>query len=148
MTSRSPLRTLAIALAAVAGITAAGLAGPAAAQNSGSQQSAQQSGQQSGQQQTPDYSDAKLESFAMAATKVRSVMQEYRPQLRQAQENEDREQFEKVRMQARKAVEEKIATTDGISSREYQQIAQDARNDQKLREKLLGMMEAQQNQGQ
>ena len=148
MTTRSPLRTLAIALAVVAGIAAAGLAGPAAAQNSGSQQSAQQSGQQSGQQQTPDYSDAKLESFAMAATKVRSVMQEYRPQLRQAQENEDREQFEKVRMQARKAVEQKIAGTDGINTQEYQQIAQDARNDEQLRQKVLGMMKAQQNQGQ
>jgi hypothetical protein len=143
MTTRSPLRTLAIALAAVAGIAAAGLAGPAAAQNSGSQQSAQQS-----EQQTPNYSDAKLESFAMAATKVRTVMQEYRPQLRQARQNQDRKQFEKVRMQARKAVEQKIAGTDGISTQEYQQIAQDARNDEQLRQKVLGMMKARQNQGQ
>lgn len=147
MTSRSPLRTAAIALAAVAGLAVAGVAGPAAAQNSGNQQLAQQSGQQS-QQQTPNYSDAKLQSFAVAATKVRTVMQEYRPQLKQAQQNENREQFEQLRKQARSEVEAKIAGTDGISSREYQQIAQDARNDQKLREKLLGMMEAQQNQGQ
>ena len=85
----------------------------------------------------------------MAASKVRTVMQEYRPQLRQARQNQDREQFEKVRMEARKAVEEKISATQGITSREYQQIAQDARNDQQLREKVLGMMKAQQqNQGQ
>ena len=142
MTSRSPMRKLAFALAAVAGIAAAGLTGPAAAQSSGSEQSAQQS------QQTPNYSDAKLESFAMAATKVRTVMQDYRPQLRQARQNQDREQFEKVRKQARQAVEQKIAGTDGITTREYQQIAQDARNDDKLRQKVLGMMKAQQNQGQ
>jgi len=142
MTSRSPMRKLAFALAAVAGIAAAGLTGPAAAQSSGSEQSAQQS------QQTPNYSDAKLESFAMAATKVRTVMEDYRPQLRQARQNQDREQFEKVRKQARQAVEQKIAGTDGITTREYQQIAQDARNDDKLRQKVLGMMKAQQNQGQ
>ena len=147
MTSRSPLRTAAIALATVVGLAVVGLAGPAAAQNSGNQQSAQQSGQQSGQQ-TPNYSNAKLESFAMAATKVRTVMQEYRPQLRQARQNQDREQFEQIRKQARSEVEQKIAATDGISTREYQQIAQDARNDEKLREKLMGMMKAQQNQGQ
>ena len=143
MTSRSPLRTAAIALATVAGLAAAGVAGPAAAQNSGNQQSGQQS-----QQQTPNYADAKLESFAVAATKVRTVMEEYRPQLRQARQNQDREQFEQIRMQARSEVEQKIAATDGISTREYQQIAQDARNDEKLREKLMGMMKAQQNQGQ
>ena len=144
MTSRFQLRTAALALATAAGLALAGLAGPAAAQNSGNQGSAQQS-----QQQTPNYSDAKLESFAMAASKVRTVMQEYRPQLRQARQNQDREQFEKVRMEARKAVEEKISATQGITSREYQQIAQDARNDQQLREKVLGMMKAQQqNQGQ
>jgi predicted small lipoprotein YifL len=139
MTSRSPLRTLAIALAAVAGLAVAGLSGPAAAQNSDNQQSGQQS-----QQQTPDYSDAKLESFAVAAAKVRTVMQEYRPQLREARQNQNREQFEKVRMEARNAVEQEIAATEGISSREYQQIAQDARNDENLRQKVLGMMKSQQ----
>jgi len=139
MTDRSPIRTAAIALAAAAGLAVAGLAGPAAAQNSGNQQSGQQS-----QQQSTNYSDAKLESFAMAAVKVRTVMEEYRPQLRQARQNQDQEQFEKVRTQARKKVEQKISNTEGISNQEYQQIAQDARDDQQLRQKVLGMMKSRQ----
>ncbi|MDZ7711691.1 MAG: hypothetical protein U5L06_00555 [Rhodovibrio sp.] len=110
MTSRSPMRKLALALAArAAGIAAAGLTGPAAAQSSG----------QRAVRAAVAAADAELlrrqaaKSFAIAATKVRTVMQEYRPQLRQARQNQDREQFEKVRKQARQAVEQKIAGTDG-----------------------------------
>jgi uncharacterized iron-regulated membrane protein len=143
MTNRASLRTAAVALAAAAGIAVAGLAGPAAAQSGSDQQTAQQS-----QQQSADYSDAKLEAFAVAATKVRAVMQEYRPQLRKAQQNQDQEQFQKVQAEARKAVETEISGTDGISTREYQQIAQDARNDEQLREKVLGMMQTRQQQQQ
>lgn len=138
MLSRFAFRAAALAVA-VAGFALTGLAGPAAAQSSGNQQSAQQS-----QQQTPDYADTKLQSFAMAAIKVRSVMEEYRPQLQQARQNQDREQFEQVRQQARQAVEQEISKTEGITSQEYQQIAQDARDDDQLREKLIGMMEARQ----
>lgn len=144
MPSRSPLRTLAIALAAVAGIAAAGLAGPAAAQNSGSQQSTEQS-----QPETPNYSEAKLQSFANAAVKISPVMREYIPQMRQAQQNGDREALRKLQLEAKKAMDEKIAATDGISTREWQEISRAAREDDQLREKLRGMIDAQQqNQGQ
>jgi hypothetical protein len=143
MTNRASLRTAAVTLAAAAGIAVAGVAGPVAAQTSGNQQTAQQS-----QQQTPDYSQTKLESFADAAVKVRSVMQEYRPQLRKAQQNQDREQFQKVRAEARKAVESEISATSGITTNEYQQIAQDTRQDEQLRKKVIGMMQARTQQGQ
>jgi predicted membrane metal-binding protein len=142
MTSRTTPRFTAIALAAALGLAASGVAAPALAQNA----TTGQSGQQSGQQQTPSYSEQKLQSFANAATKISAVVREYRPQLRQAQQDGNRQQFQKLQQEAKKAMDEKIAATDGISSKEYQEIAQAAQQDKQLRQKVLGMMQ-QQGQG-
>ncbi|MBK1697417.1 DUF4168 domain-containing protein [Rhodovibrio salinarum] len=144
MNRRTSFGTAVIALATAAGLAVAGLSVPASAQNADNQQSEPSSEQQ----QAPSYSEAKLESFAAAAVEVSSVMQEYRPQLREAQQNEDREQFEKLRMQAKNAMDEKIAATDGITTGEYQEIAKAAQQDKQLRQKVLGLMQAQQKQEQ
>ncbi|MDZ7712718.1 MAG: hypothetical protein U5L06_06240 [Rhodovibrio sp.] len=137
------MRKLALALAAVAGIAAAGLTGPAAAQSSGSEQSAQQS-----QQQTPNYSDAKLEvlrhrrhqgAHGDAGVPAAAAPGPAEPGPRAVREGPE------AGPPGGRAEDRRHR---GITTREYQQIAQDARNDDKLRQKVLGMMKAQQNQGQ
>lgn len=138
MSSPFALRLIAVAFAAViAG--AAGTAAPVQAADSGNQQA-----QNSSQQSTPDFSDAKLEAFAMAAAEVSALMQQWAPKVKEAQKAGEKEKAQKLAGEVRSKAKSAIEKTDGITLAEYTKIAQAARQDKDLNAKVMRMVQAQQ----
>jgi hypothetical protein len=76
-----------------------------------------------------DFSDAKLESFVVAAIAVDEKIQEWNPRIQAAQSEEEATQ---LREQASNEVLETINGTEGMSVDEYQQIGQAAQADPAL----------------
>jgi len=122
---------LSLAVAAALGLGAA----PAIAQSSGGQ-SGQQSAPQ-GEAMTA-VTDEKLASFVDAAEKVRGVMEEYRPQLEDARNDEERAELEQA---ANDAIVAALEGTPGITVQEYVQIARAARQDEELYDRITTMMD-------
>jgi hypothetical protein len=140
MTHRTGLRSTAIAMIAAAGL---GLAGPATAQGGGlSGGSDGQAAQQ--KSAAPDFAADKLEAFAAASIAIASVVREYRPQLRQAQQDGDQQALRRLQVEAKAAMDDKIAATDGISVPEYERIAAAARQHESLKRDVLERMRARQ----
>lgn len=140
MSSPIAPRLMAIAFAAlIAG--AVGTAAPAHAAGSGEQQA-----QNSAQQSTPDFSDAKLEAFAVAAAEVSALMNEWAPKVKEAQKAGEKEKAQKLAGEVRNKAKAAIADTDGITVDEYTKIAQAARQDKELNQKVMRMVREKQNQ--
>ena len=106
------------------------------------------SGQQSQSQATAaDYSDAKLESFAVAAVEVSKILREWGPKVKQAQDAGNQEEAQKLASEVRGKAKNVIKSTDGITMAEYNEIAQAARQNKELNKKVTDMVRARQEQG-
>jgi hypothetical protein len=144
MTRTTGLHAGATALIAAVAIA---LAGPAAAEGGGL--SGGSDGQAAQQKSAPpEFSQDKLDSFAAASIAIAAVVREYRPQLRQAQQDGDQQAFRRLQAEAKAAMDEKIAQTEGISVPEYERIAAAARQHDSLKRDVLERMRARQKGGQ
>jgi len=119
--------TAPIALLAAAGLA---LAAPVA--------TAQSTGNSAGQAQASDYDEATLEAFVVAANKIAVVIQEFRPQMQQADSEEQRDAIEQA---ANEEIIAAVESTDGITLETYSQIARAAQQDKALSDRLRAMME-------
>lgn len=89
--------------------------------------------------QAESYSDAQLDSFAVAAIEVSKVRNEYIPRIQSAESEADKQAL------AQEATDRMIAAVDsapGISVDEYNAIAQAAGEDPELAERLRQHIEA------
>jgi len=125
-------RTLAAALFTVllAG-GAAGMAAPAAAQESQGG-----SGQSAGQQ----FSDAKLQAFAVAAVEVSDLLREWRPKIQAARQDGNQDELNRLREEANAQLLDAIKGADGITVDEYKNISATAREDKELYQRLNDMV--------
>lgn len=78
-----------------------------------------------------NFDQEQVESFAEARAEVRQLQQEYTTQLQQA----DGKQAEQLRKEAQQEMTEAVEDTS-LSVKEYNRIAQAARNDQELSEQI------------
>lgn len=140
MTSLFAPRLLAVALAA---LIAGGIGTTPNAEAAGSND---QQAQSQSQQATPDFSEAKLEAFTVAAVEVSTVLREWGPKVKKAQNAGDTEKAQKLAGEVRGKAKAAIQETDGITLAEYNQIAKAARNDQALNKKLTKMVRDRQGQ--
>jgi hypothetical protein len=131
MTLRAP-RLAVIALAAA---LAGGLAAAPSVQAAGGGVQLAQSG---GSQQS--YSQAKLDAFTTAAVEVSKLMQQYGPQIKQAQDNKNREKAQQIANKVRSEAETAIKQVNGITVQEYTEITQAARQNQQLKQRLTKMV--------
>jgi hypothetical protein len=125
----TPARTLAAA-AAAASLAAAPLA-PALAQDAGT-------GTGSGTEAAPEaqaaVSDAKLDSFVVAALNVSEIAEDYQGRMQQAEDDAARQA---LATEAREAMIAAVRETDGITVEEYVSISDAARADQALNQRVM-----------
>jgi hypothetical protein len=125
----TPARTLAAA-AAAASLAAAPLA-PALAQDAGT-------GTGSGTEAAPEaqaaVSDAKLDSFVVAALNVSEIAEDYQGRMQQAEDDAARQA---LATEAREAMIAAVQETDGITVEEYVSISDAARADQALNQRVM-----------
>lgn len=81
-------------------------------------------------------SDAKLQSFATAVLAVNQVVEKWRPQLDRASDQQKQGLAQQANDEMRAAVEQ----TGGITVEEYQKIAQAARSDPQLMQRIDGLL--------
>lgn len=134
------------ALHAIAAVSVLALSGPgvAIAQQQSQEPQAQQPQQpqaQQPQQQAQEFSEEKLDSFVAAAIEVEELVAEWSPKIEAAQ---DEQAAEELRAQANEELAAAIESTDGITMAEYQQIAQAARTDQQLAQRLQAIYQEKQ----
>ena len=79
------------------------------------------------------YSDEKLKSFAEAAVKLIGIRSEYRNQMGEASNDQERQQLQQ---QTNQRMAQAVETTDGISIDEYNEIAQASRTNQQLAQRI------------
>jgi len=116
--NRIPVAILAASVLALAGVTMSTAVTPAQAQES--------------------YSDATLQSFAKAATKLVAIQSEYQSQMQAAENDNERQTLiQQANKQMTKAVEE----TSGISVQQYNKIATESRSNQGLQQKISKYMQ-------
>jgi hypothetical protein len=114
--SRLPIAVLAAAGLAFGGALAGPVATPAA--------QAQEAG---------DFSDEKLQSFAVAAIKLSQIRSQYQSQMQSMESDEERQQLQQ---QTNQRMAQAVKQTDGISIEEYNEIATASRADESLAEKV------------
>jgi len=121
---------LAAAIALAAG--AVGFASPTAR--------AQDAGDATGSAEAPAYTDAKLESYVLAAVDVSRVVGEWRPRLESARQEGDAEALDALRQQAMAELTGVVESADGISVEEYRAITEAARQDSALLDRIRDKM--------
>ncbi|MGM0586181.1 MAG: DUF4168 domain-containing protein [Pseudomonadota bacterium] len=121
----APLRAALIGLAAAAPLALAPAAGIA-------QQSQQQ--QQSAPAEAADFSDSDLRSFALAMLDVRDIVEGVQPKLAEAEGEAAKQELRKS------ATEDMVSAVQerGLSVETYNAIAETARQDPELAEKITG----------
>lgn len=82
--------------------------------------------------------DAKLASFVDAAEAIRSVIDRYQPELEAESEPEARAELERS---INAEIVDAVEAVDGITIEEYVQIARAARQDERLNNRILELME-------
>lgn len=87
-----------------------------------------------------DFSDEKLGSFVQAADAIRSVMDDFRPQLENVETSAERDQ---LRQEINDEILAAVEATPGINIDEYVAIARQARNDSELESRIRDMMQEQ-----
>lgn len=115
--------TIALCIAALSLSTAAGMANA----NSGAPQQMQQ--------QTVEMSDAKLLKFSMAMDSISEINSKYEAKF---QGVEDTEKAQEIQQQAQSEMLEAVKKS-GLSVEEYSVIAQQAQQDEQLRDRILSM---------
>lgn len=136
MTDRAAIQArhrTAIALLLALGALAAGPVAPAAADQANAQLAQADSAGQ-------EYSDAKLSAFADAANEVSEIAQEWGPQIREAQEAGNNQKAQQIKQQADREIRKVIQDADGITVSEYNKIAEAAREDRDLYQRIVQMM--------
>lgn len=101
---------------------------------------------QSSEGSEAQFSDAKLEAFAMAALQVSKLVQQYGPKIKQAQDAGNQQEAQKMANEVRSKAETAIKQTDGISVQEYTQINRAAQQDKQLQQRVTELMKAEQSQ--
>jgi Sec-independent protein translocase protein TatA len=79
------------------------------------------------------YSDEKLKSFAEAAVKLIGIRSEFRNQMGEASNDQERQQLQQ---QTNQRMAQAVEGTDGISIDEYNEIAQASRTNQQLAQRI------------
>jgi len=123
----TPARTLAAA-AAAASLAAAPLA-PALAQDAGTG-----SDTEAAPEAQAAVSDAKLDSFVVAALNVSEIAEDYQGRMQQAEDDAARQA---LATEAREAMIAAVEETDGITVEEYVSISDAARSDQALNQRVM-----------
>ncbi len=126
------MRTSAKAILAAAAIATAGVGGlvtPATAQSSSGQQ----------QQVKTDWSDEQLQGFVKTAMAVRDVYSNWRPKIKNAENDQERKQLrQKANDEAVKVVKDSPLSIDT-----YTKINRAMRKDPEFYKKVRGMMQSQ-----
>lgn len=86
------------------------------------------------------FSDAQLESFAEAVTKVLAVRQDYQAQIAEVT---DPDQQQALIEEAQTEMMTAVENTDGITVETYNDIGMAARSDQELNDQIIALIEAQ-----
>lgn len=111
----------------LAGLTMAGTAQLAQAQANPAQPQMQQ--------QTTNFNDATLLKFSMAMEGVQQVGSKYEAEFQNA---EDAAEAQKIQQEAQQEMVEAVQAS-GLTTEEYNQIAQQAQQDEELRNRILAM---------
>ncbi|WP_404341863.1 DUF4168 domain-containing protein [Pseudoalteromonas mariniglutinosa] len=90
------------------------------------------------QQQSVEMTDAKLLKFSIAMDSISQINTKYEAKF---QGVEDAEQAQKIQQQAQSEMVEAVESA-GLSVAEYSTIAQQAQQDEQLRERILNMSRA------
>ncbi|RJS95220.1 DUF4168 domain-containing protein [Salinisphaera sp. Q1T1-3] len=120
-----------IAMTAVAGVIGAAPVGTAFAADSGAD-----SADQATQTQSGDFSDKQLKQFVKAQGNVQSVMKEWQPKIAKADGDDQKQTLQKQENDALV----KAVKSSGLDPEVYNQIANQARNDPKLTERIQSFM--------
>lgn len=83
--------------------------------------------------EAPDYSENKLQSFAVAFAEVDKVKQEYTPRMEQAGSEEEQQE---VQSEAGQQMMQAVEDSEGISVDEYNEIIQSAQADPEFAQEL------------
>jgi hypothetical protein len=83
------------------------------------------------------YSDAKLESFVVAALAVNALIEHWGPQVEAAESDQ---QAEALARQAGEEMRTAVENTDGITVEDYQQIVDAAQSDPDLKGRIDGIL--------
>lgn len=113
----------------LAGLTMAGTAQLAQAQANPASPQAQM------QQQASNFNDATLLKFSMAMEGVQQVGSKYEAEFQNA---EDATEAQKIQQAAQQEMVEAVQAS-GLTTEEYNQIAQQAQQDEELRNRILAM---------
>nr|WP_281256375.1 DUF4168 domain-containing protein [Arsukibacterium tuosuense] len=87
------------------------------------------------QQQTTNFNDATLLKFSMAMEGVQQVGSKYEAEFQNA---EDAAEAQKIQQEAQQEMVEAVQAS-GLTTEEYNQIAQQAQQDEELRSRILAM---------
>lgn len=103
-------------------------------------------GNQQQQQQRPpapevDVNDAELKTVATAYLKVEKIQSNYMPQMRQAQQNQNRKKFMQLRQEFQQEVNTKLEAEENITPDRFNKIMRAAQADQELRNRLTSAIE-------
>lgn len=90
-------------------------------------------------------SDAKLQSFVVAAMKVSDLVEQWTPRIEAAKTPEERAQLKST---ANGELAQAIQSTGDMTVQEYQQIGQRAQGDQALQERIMKIVQFDQPQPQ
>ena len=85
------------------------------------------------------YSDAKLQSFVVAAMKVSDLIDQWTPRIQAAKTAEEKAQ---LKGEAQGELAQAIQSTGGITVQEYQQIGRRAEGDQALQERIMKIVQS------
>lgn len=127
--------TRTVASLGTAMVLAIGTAGPATAGN----QSQQSTG--ASQQTASEVSDAKVKSFADAASDVSAVAKEYQSKIQSAKKEGNQKKARQHANEARRKMKQAIKAQEGISVQEYKDITKKARQDAKLKTRIRKEMQ-------
>jgi hypothetical protein len=123
--------TIALCIAALSLSATAGMV-------NANQNTAQTQQQAPTQQQSVEMSDAKLLKFSIAMNSISQINTKYEAKF---QGVEDAEQAQEIQQQAQNEMVEAVESA-GLSVAEYSSIAQQAQQDEQLRERILSMPRA------
>jgi Domain of unknown function (DUF4168) len=89
--------------------------------------------------QESQISDAKLQSFVVAAMKVSDLIDQWTPRIEAAKTPEERAQLKQT---ANGELAQAIQSTGGMSVQEYQQISRRAEGDQALQDRIMKIVQS------
>lgn len=92
------------------------------------------------QAENQDFSEAKLTAFAEAANDVSAIAREWGPEIQKAEDAGNAAKARELQKQAQREMRETIQQAEGISMSEYSAIADAARQDEELHNRIIQKM--------